>query len=139
MDNIVVIPLGGSNPSPADIGELESDMILMSDGIYVRNTPEALAEYHRVQKEAAARTRAEHNKRLALNTGRRCPLQFDENAGHARDCKADCVFYAGDSCVFSAQEATADTAGKPCPFMRRCVKDCAFYRDGCTIGRGSKL
>ena len=135
----IVIPLGEVKPSPIDtnsIGTMESDMITLSDGSTIPNTPEALAAHRRAEEAGRRSMRAAAAKRLALNTGRRCPLQFDENAGRARECKADCVFYADDSCVFSAQEATDDTAGRMCPFMRRCVKDCAWYNDGCTIGRG---
>ena len=134
----VVIPVGGVNPSRVntDIGETVKDTITMSDGLTeIVNTPEAIKAYHDGKKAALRAAQEAQAKRLALNTGRRCPLQFDESAGHARECKADCVFYAGDSCVFSAQEATADTVGRSCPFMRRCVKDCALYRDGCTMRR----
>lgn len=132
----VIIPLGGVNPSPKrDIGELQKDTITMADGLTeIVNTPEAIKAYHDGKRAALRAAQVAADKRRALNTGRLCPLQFDENAGHAKECKGDCVFYAG-GCVFSAQEATVDTACRPCPFMRRCVTDCAWYNDGCTMRR----
>lgn len=136
--NHMLIPLGGVNPSrvKTEIGETVKDTITIGDELTeIVNTPEAIRAYHDGKKAALRATQAAAAKRLALNTGRRCPIQYDENVGRARECKADCAFYAGGSCVFSAQEATADTAGKLCPLMRRCVKDCAWYNGGCTMRR----
>jgi len=135
--NRMFIPLRGGNSSrvKTEIGETVSDVITMSDGHEVVNTPEAIKAYNDGNKAALMAAQAAQTKRLALNTGRRCPIQYDENAGRAKECKADCAFYAGGSCVFSAQEATADTVSKSCPLMRRCVKDCAWYNGGCTMRR----
>lgn len=135
----VVIPLGGVNPSKVNtdgIGKMVKDTIITADGIEIPNTPEAIAAYNDGKKAFLRASQVAEAKRQALNTGRMCPLQFDESAGRAKECKADCVFYAGCSCVFSAQEAMADTVGRPCPYMRRCMKDCAMYRDGCTMRKG---
>lgn len=136
----VVIPLGEVKPSNENIevGTTVSNTVTMADGLTIPNTPEGIAAYQEGQKAARRAAQAVEAERLALNTGRQCPFMFDENMGRGKDCKRDCVFYSGDSCVFSAQEATAGTTGKTCPFrlMRRCVEDCALYRDGCTMRRG---
>ena len=119
---------------PHDVGKVESDRIRMSDGTTIPNTPEAIENYNEGRRAALAAAQAADKRRLALNTGRECPVQFDEYSGHARECKRDCAFFnaAGDACRFSGGDPV-ETLNEMCPFMKKCVSSCAWYHGGCTL------
>ena len=82
-------------------------------------------EREREQREAAERAAYRRN----------CP--FMDSNGSNTDCTREaCALFNGTSCTLKRQAAARDTAGLQCPFdryHRQCRKDCALYKNGCTI------
>lgn len=130
----VYVGISEVRPQEIDVGQTVSEMVTMSDGLTIQNTPEARAAYHESQKAALAAAQEANRRQLSLNTGRSCPIQYDENNGRARECKRDCTFFDADSdsCRFSGGDPI-ETLDERCPFMKKCVSSCAWYHGGCTL------
>ena len=126
-----MFPPADPNSAP---GETVTDKITMSDGAEVDNTPEAIHAYNEMRKRSAERSRQQYNQQQkARETDRRCPLNHDAYVNGNITCKKDCALFVGDSCALAARPGKVDTAGKPCPFRRRCDPSCALYNDGCSL------
>ena len=128
---MIIIHRYGSTPKV----ETVSDEITLSDGSTRPNTPEARAAYQAERQRFVEAEKRRLERLNALNTGRTCPIQFELEQGHARECKKSCAFYQGNGCVFAGQAATVDTKGSGCPFMygKPCYDGCAWYDGGCTM------
>lgn len=130
------IPIISNGPPNMDSlpGQPVSDKITLSDGATIDNTPEACRQYDEMRRKVFEKERQQAaRRRQAIETGKRCPFQYDPNTGSARECRRDCALYLDDSCALTAFTAERDTIGQPCPFMRRCAPSCALYNGGCTI------
>ena len=135
MNNVIIHRYG-----PAPKVETVSDEILLSDGSTRPNSPEARAAYQAERRRYLEAQKQRQAALNALNTGRECPIQYEIDNGHARECKKSCVFHQGNGCAFAGQAATVDTKGGSCPFMfgKPCKAGCAWYNGGCTVTTMSK-
>ena len=101
------------------------------DGIEVYQ--DELEEFNRNRKAAMEKNRQAENERLKAQyvPQKTCPL----NDPHSMQtqCRTDCAMYTATGCALKRRKATADTAGKYCPYMRKCQESCALYDQGCTI------
>lgn len=127
----IFIRYGGEPPKV----ETASDEITLSDGTTRPNTPEARAAYQAERQRFIEAERRRCAKLNSQHTGKGCPIQFEIDQGHPRECKTSCAFYRGGGCVFAGQAATVDTKGGSCPFLygKPCYDGCAWYRGGCTM------
>ena len=100
------------------------------DGVEVYQ--DELEEFHKRNREVQQKWREEEAlKAQQTRTDKICPLQ---DALHIqKKCSTDCAMYTATGCAMKHRKAAADTAGKPCPYMRQCKADCALYDQGCTI------
>ena len=135
MNNVIIHRYG-----PAPKVEMVSDEITLSDGTTRANTPEARAAYQAERQRFTEALKQRQAALNALNTGRECPLQYEPEQGHGRECKRNCVFHQGNGCAFAVQAATVDTKGGSCPFQygKPCKAGCAWYNGGCTVTTMSK-
>ena len=108
-----------------------SNKIVLSDGSTIENTDEALKEHHEQMRISKEKGYADYNRQQEKNqTGKLCPV----NALHSvHDCKKVCALYLETGCRMKHKQAEKDTAGLPCPFMRKCNDHCALYEKGCTL------
>lgn len=122
----------GSKPPKV---ETLSDEITLSDGSTRPNTPEARAAYQAERRRFLAVQQRQLDALRSQNTRRGCPIQYEIDQGHPRECKKNCAFYRGDGCALAGQAATIDTKGDSCPFMygKPCNDGCAWYDGGCTM------
>ena len=125
------IRYGGEPPKV----ETASDEITLSDGSTRPNTPEARAAYQAERRRFLEAQQRQMAMKNAQHTGRGCPIQFEIDQGHPRECNTNCAFYRGGGCVFAGQAATVDTRGNSCPFLygRPCYDGCMMYDGGCTM------
>lgn len=136
MRQIFVRRYGGEPPKI----ETASDEITLSDGSTRPNTPEARAAYQAERRRFIEAQQRQMDKLNSQRTGRGCPIQYEIDQGHPRECNTSCVFYRGGGCVFAGQAATVDTRGNSCPFLygKPCYDGCAMYNNGCTMMTMSK-
>ena len=100
------------------------------DGIEVYQ--DEVEEFNRNRKEAMERNRQEENNRIQQQQTRKvCPL--NRFASFQPECKTDCGLYRPTGCAMKHTQATQDTQGRPCPFLRKCDPSCAMYDHGCTM------
>ena len=108
-----------------------SNQIIMSDGSIIENTDEALKQHHTMTAQAIAKVYADQKRKQEENkTGKLCPVDALE-AIH--ECKKDCALYLETGCRMKHKQPEKETAGLPCPFMRKCNNQCALYEKGCTL------
>lgn len=90
-----------------------------------RQAEQRAAELEREKREAAERAAKRRN----------CP--FIDSNGRNTDCSREaCALFIGESCTLARLTPAKDTEGLQCPFDRykhKCRKDCALYRNGCTL------
>lgn len=99
------------------------------DGVEIYQ--DELEDFHRRNREAKERMLAEQNKRIVeQQTGKQCPVNALQMA---HECKTDCALYRADGCAWKRRKAEKDTLGMKCPYMRKCIKECALYDNGCTL------
>lgn len=115
--------------------ETVSDEITLSDGTTRPNTAAARAAYQAERRRFIEAQQRQLDKLNAQRTGRGCPIQYEIDQGHPRECKTNCAFYRGDGCVFAGPAATVDTKGRGCPFKygKPCNDGCMMYDGGCTL------
>ena len=137
---MIVIPMSfdknDTNHDPNSTpGKMQKDVITLSDGAQVENTPEAVHAHNEMSKRSAEAARQQYNRQQqARETGKRCPFHPDAHVNSNIPCKKDCALYLGDSCALAASPGKVDTNGKPCPFRRRCDPACALYNGaGCSL------
>lgn len=91
-----------------------------------RQAEQRAAELEREKKEAAERAAKRRN----------CPI-YDNTGLNNTDCSREaCALFIGESCALARLTPAKDTEGLQCPFDRykhKCRKDCALYRNGCTL------
>jgi len=127
----IFIRYGGEPPKV----ETASDEITLSDGTTRPNTAAARAAYQAERRRFIEAQQRQLDKLNAQRTGRGCPIQYEIDQGHPRECKTNCAFYRGGGCMFAGQAATVDTKGGSCPFMygKPCNGSCMMYDGGCTL------
>lgn len=88
----------------------------------------------KAQQEAA---REREQKEAAERAARRRNCPFIDSNGRNTDCSREaCALFIGESCTLARLTPAKDTEGLQCPFDRykhKCRKDCALYRNGCTL------
>ena len=90
-----------------------------------REREEKAAKYEAAQREA--------ERAAALR--RNCPFR-DSQSNNTECHREKCALFVGEGCTLARLEAEQDTAGRICPFDRfkkSCRKDCALYKEGCTL------
>lgn len=103
---------------------------VMIDGVEVYQ--DELEEFHRRNAEVRKAQIAQANMEAQQKaTGKTCPL--NQFASFPAQCKKDCALYRPTGCAMKHTQATQDTQGRPCPYMRKCTKECALYDQGCTL------
>lgn len=100
------------------------------DGVEIYQ--DELEDFHKRNKEVQQKWQEEEAKKeQQKRTDKICPLQDPLHI--QKKCSTDCAMYTATGCAMKRRKATADTEGKPCPYMRQCKADCALYDQGCTI------
>ena len=108
-----------------------SDKIVLSDGSVIDNTDEAIRQHNEQTARDIAKAHTDHNRQQQDNkTGKLCPVDALE-AVH--DCQKNCALYRSTGCTLKHRQPERETAGLPCPLMRKCNDQCALYEKGCTL------
>ena len=136
-DSMFIIPNGmfpKADPNSAP-GETVTDKITLSDGATIDNTDESIKAYHeRNKRNMQAIYQQERQRQQARETGKRCPFHHDAYVNQNIPCQKDCALFCGDSCALAAYPGKVNTAGKSCPFRRKCDDSCALYKGaGCSL------
>lgn len=102
---------------------------IVIDGIEIYQ--DEVEEHNRRRQETRKKMLAEENKRTEeQRTGKQCPVNALQMA---HECKTDCALYRADGCAWKRRKAEKGTLGMKCPYLRKCIKECALYDNGCTI------
>ena len=108
-----------------------SNKIMLSDGSMEENTEEALRKHHEQVRQSITIARDQYNRQQEeISTGKLCPV---DALNSAHECKKSCALYRTTGCTMKNRQPEKDTAGLPCPFMRKCNDQCALYEKGCTL------
>ena len=108
-----------------------SDQIMLSDGSVIENTDEAIRQHHEQVSKSIAKAHDEYNRQQQeINTGKLCPVDSLEAVHY---CRKNCALYRSSGCTMKHRQPEKDTAGLPCPYMRKCNDQCALYEKGCTL------
>ena len=91
----------------------------------------------KAQKAQQETAREREQKEAAERAARRRNCPFIDSNGRNTDCSREaCALFIGESCTLARLTPAKDTEGLQCPFDRykhKCRKDCALYRNGCTL------
>ena len=101
--------------------------ITLSDGHTI--PLERLEAHNATQARAAAEAIERARKQAEKAPKGICPFSTAANG----TCRSDCALLTDGRCSLR-REATADTAGRRCPFTRtKCAEHCALFCGGCSI------
>lgn len=96
-------------------------------------TESQLEAYNKAAPEREAKQKAEiERQRKAVIQRRSCPFH-DDNKNYCI-CEACALFI--DGCTLAKFTPAKDTEGLQCPLSKyktKCRKDCALYKNGCTL------
>ena len=91
---------------------------------------ENIKSHNELQRRATQERLEAERRRLAAQPKGCCPFSTAANA----TCRGDCALLTTDGRCTLRQEATADTAGRRCPFTRtKCAEHCALFCGGCSF------